>query len=146
MATVDDPGPERGPGQTGLARIFARQLQLQNESFGYDFTTMTVHDQVAYAHWNVTALVDELHEALHETSWKPWAKDEFIDVEPYSRELIDALHFLVNLFLVVGKTAEDVERMYFAKAEVNKARQDAGYHSRMGKCPTCGRAEDEPES
>ena len=42
-------------------------------------------------------------------------------------ELIDALHFFVNLLLAAGMSAEDVYKLYLMKNAENHRRQDAGY-------------------
>jgi dimeric dUTPase (all-alpha-NTP-PPase superfamily) len=91
----------------------------------------------------ILALEDELHEALNETGWKPWASDRFINVNPYLGELVDAFHFLMNLILVVDPTGEKFERMYLEKVEVNKQRQAAGYTHDYRK-DADGKALDEP--
>ena len=128
-----------------LEEIFERQLRLQRESFGVDPSSLADEDKIEYIRWNVLALEDELHEALAEVSWKPWASDTFISRDAYVKELVDALHFLTNLFLVVGADAGEVLRRYKAKAEVNAARQEAGYEHHTNKDPVTGRALDEPE-
>lgn len=99
---------------------------------------------IDFIHWNVTALVDELHELLGEIGWKPWAKSRHINLEAARGEAIDAMHFLANIFLVLGlDDAEEVLRRYHAKHKKNAARQEAGYDGVSTKCPGCGRALDD---
>ena len=49
------------------------------------------------------------------------------DVTHYVEELIDALHFFVELLILSGLKAEDAFRIYFKKSEVNKFRQRSKY-------------------
>jgi dimeric dUTPase (all-alpha-NTP-PPase superfamily) len=89
------------------------------------------------------ALTDELHEALNETGWKPWATSRHFNRAAFAGEMIDVLHFWVNLMLVAGVTEQDILDLYFAKADKNAKRQLAGYDGIDGKCKTCGRAFDD---
>lgn len=99
---------------------------------------------IDFLHWNVTALTDELHELLGEIGWKPWAKSRHINLEAARGEAIDAMHFLANIFLVLGlDDAEEVMRRYHAKHKKNAARQEAGYDGVSTKCPGCKRALDD---
>ena len=50
-----------------------------------------------------------------------------IDKDHFLEELSDALHFLVQLFIELGLTAEDVFSLYFKKSEVNKFRIRSNY-------------------
>lgn len=122
-----------------LATIFQRQLDLQRNSFGVNPAALNPEAKMEYIRSMTLALEDELHEALAETGWKPWAASNHLDSDAFGAELVDALHFLVNLFLAAGWTAGDVSSYYFKKAERNAARQAEGYNGIDGKCPGCKR-------
>lgn len=92
---------------------------------------------------NVLALEDELHELLGETSWKPWAKGDFINLTAARGEFIDAWHFMLNLGNLLGFDAHSLEAAYNRKLDKNFARQKAGYDGRSTKCPGCHRALDD---
>lgn len=99
---------------------------------------------IDFIHWNVTALTDELHELLGETGWKPWAKSRHINLEAARGEAIDAMHFLANIFLVLGlNDAQDIMRRYHAKHAKNAKRQADGYDGVTTKCKGCHRALDD---
>jgi dimeric dUTPase (all-alpha-NTP-PPase superfamily) len=121
-----------------LDEIFERQHTLQREKFK-DPQRMSRPEALEYIRWNVLALTDELHEALQEVGWKPWANSVHINRNEYVGELIDATHFLVNLFLVVGATPLEVYGAYLEKNERNHTRQDKGYDGVSEKCPHCKR-------
>lgn len=128
-----------------LVEIFFNQRQFQ-QRLGYNFDTMTEKQQIAYIKEMYIALVAELHEAIDETTWKSWAEDSpgINDHEAYGYELVDALHFLLNLFMVAGWGPEQIYDAYLAKMKVNNQRQDGGYRLSETKCSWCRRALDEP--
>lgn len=124
-----------------LDQMLGTQLSMQRTHFDNNPPQLEGKALIEFIKWNVLAIEDELHEALNEVSWKPWAKDEFIHVEAFLGELVDAWHFLMNLILTVA-TADEFAEAYFAKVKVNKRRQEAGY-TVEGK-GLHDRAEDEP--
>lgn len=119
------------------------QHQLQINSFGADPKTLDDESKLEWIRWNMLALMDELHEALAETGWKPWAKSKHVARDAYVSELVDAFHFLMNLMLVVDCDADEFLAKYFEKRGINEARQAAGYDGITGKCPDCKRALDD---
>jgi dimeric dUTPase (all-alpha-NTP-PPase superfamily) len=119
------------------------QYELQKQSFGNDPKALNDEEKLDWIRWNVLALNDELHEALAETGWKPWAKSKHINREAYVSELVDAFHFLMNLMIVVDCSAEEFLAVYFEKRGLNALRQANGYDGITGKCPDCKRALDD---
>ena len=118
--------------------------RLQIESFGVDPGMLEGEARADYVIWNVTALVDEVHEFLDEVAWKPWIKRELrgaiSDRIAAARELVDAQHFLGNLALTLGLTDSEWEQLYQEKQAINAKRQRDGYTG--AKC-TCGRSTDQ---
>jgi dimeric dUTPase (all-alpha-NTP-PPase superfamily) len=127
-----------------LQDIFTRQRELQIKSFGVDPGSMSDDTRARYIIDMNLALQDELHEALAEVGWKPWAKSRHFNRDAYVGELVDALHFLVNLFLVADCDATEVAAKYQEKADRNARRQAVGYDGVSDKCRSCGRALDDP--
>lgn len=119
------------------------QHELQVKSFGNDPKQLSDPEKLEWIRWNMLALMDELHEALAETGWKPWAKSKHVNRDAFVSELVDAFHFLMNLMLVVDCDADEFLAKYFEKRGINAARQAAGYDGVAGKCPECKRALDD---
>lgn len=119
------------------------QLDLQRNSFGADPKALDSEQTVEWIRWNVLALEDELHEALAEVGWKPWAKSKHVNRDAYVSELVDAFHFLMNLMIVVDCDASEFLAKYAEKRGLNAERQAAGYDGVSGKCPICKRALDD---
>lgn len=122
-----------------LDTMMEMQRALQSKINGYDIEDQSTELRIQNIALNVLALTDELHEALNETGWKPWATSRFINELELRMELIDAFHFLMNLFLHAGMSAADVWELYARKHGVNVDRQENGYDGVLGKCGRCRR-------
>lgn len=117
-----------------LETIMDKQASLQ-ERLGTDFSAMSYRDKAAFMKAHFVYLDQELQEALYEMpffkDWKDYSSMSDEDIEKawakVRMELIDALHFFVNLLLCSGMSANDVYNMYLAKNKENNRRQDAGY-------------------
>ena len=82
------------------------------------------------------ALMHEAVEIMDWTAWKWWSNrvGNKSGVEPGSLqqvdeirvEIVDALHFLVNLALLTGMSADDLYNAYLEKNKINHERADSG--------------------
>jgi len=131
-----------------LDEIFERQRQLQVKSMGIDPATIDGTSRYIYMLNNFEGIADELAEARAETNWKMWTSGVELgsihDRDAFVKELVDLMHFWVNLLLLAGASADEVYSRYMKKADVNSQRQLDGYDGRSTKDST-GRATDEPE-
>jgi len=71
----------------------------------------------------VIALADESFEMLHLLNWKPWKNEKELDIDAIKEEAIDALHFLLQIFILLGMDADEVLQCYKEKLEENYRRQ-----------------------
>lgn len=71
------------------------------------------------------AIVHECCELDNELNWKPWKNPRSLEENRTDRlmETADILHFLVQLALDQGFTAEELYRAYVTKNEENRERQ-----------------------
>lgn len=136
--------------QDGLKNLFELQRLIQEKVYKYDFKEMqkNMRSVEKFCTMNYHAVQDELREffaALGGVNsggnaiWKPWKKDfakyqnmplDMLSEEEINEikfELIDAQHFIFNLMLSVGMTAEELYNMYYAKNAENIKRQQDGY-------------------
>lgn len=106
-----------------MKKIFEHQKYLMEKVYklSHDPKAMVDHYRIASL-----ALVDEVMEALHHAPWKPWSKRATWEYSKLHSELVDVFTFFVELCQLAGLSAEELEKGYFRKAEVNKARQDSG--------------------
>lgn len=125
-----------------LTEMMTRQLKFQ-ESLGFKVEDMLEEEKVYYAKDQILACLDELHEALAEIGWKPWATSRHFNRDAFVGELIDAWHFLMNLFLVAEVKPHELFSLYVTKNDKNIARQEKGYDGVTDKCPNCKRAYDD---
>lgn len=117
-----------------LQTIMNKQNELQKR-LGTDFTQLNDEERAEFMRNHRGYLEDEIAEALYEMpfykKWKDYSGmtdiDRALAWDKVKLELVDALHFFVNLLLAAGFTAEEVLDMYLAKNSENHRRQDEGY-------------------
>lgn len=129
-----------------LDEMLQAQDAMQADTYGQGLRELLPDDvptAVSQATTNVLAALDELHELLAETSWKPWAKGDYLNLEAARGEWIDAWHFMMNLANLLGLDSASIKSRYFAKRAKNIRRQEEGYDGRSTKCPGCHRALDD---
>lgn len=119
-----------------------RELQLMYNG-GKAIEDFTDEERMQAIRDNVLACTDELHEALGESGWKPWASSNHLNREAFQAEMVDAWHFFMNLMLHSGMTATDLYDGYVKKNAKNLQRQADGYDGVTTKCPGCKRAYDD---
>lgn len=110
--------------------IFDKQLALQ-EKVGCKVLNIDMKERERLTKEFILAMHAELSELLEWTNWKMWKKTK-VDYTPERLseirfELIDILHFWVNLCLIWGIRPETVMNIYREKNTVNHKRQDEGY-------------------
>lgn len=107
-------------------------------------------ERVEYIRDNILACLDELHEALGEVGWKPWATSRHLNRDAFLHELVDAQLFLHNAMLAVlkegdsaSKLQDEVDSLVLARIHRAMERQQNGYDGVTGKCPHCHRSLDD---
>lgn len=126
-----------------LNKLMEAQSQLQESAYGRDIKSLEGEERTSFIKDMTLALSDELHEALAEVGWKPWATSRHVNEEAFKGELIDAFHFFMNLCLAAGMDAFELTEKYYLKNAKNLRRQQDGYDGVEGKCKDCGRALDD---
>jgi dimeric dUTPase (all-alpha-NTP-PPase superfamily) len=73
-------------------------------------------------------ITEELYEAGNCLRNKAWKTSQVpCDVDHFLEEMADSVHFVIQLYVELGLTAEDFADLYFRKAKVNKFRQKSNY-------------------
>ncbi len=132
-----------------LGDIMSVQKDTQMSVYGYDFSNMSLREIMFFWHANTHALIDEVHEATDALGgikdgggnaiWKYWKQDyskygvmKFSDLSENDQleckfEIIDILHFFLNMAISVGMTPQEMYNMYMSKNKENRDRQKRGY-------------------
>jgi dimeric dUTPase (all-alpha-NTP-PPase superfamily) len=99
---------------------------------GYDFNSMTPRERSAYLKEHGYFLMEEVMEMFREMpyhkSWKDYSgfsEEQFEEQEQLMREeAIDALHFMINIFLALDMNQAEIIGMYKEKNKLNYKRQE----------------------
>jgi len=128
--------------------MFISQRNLQ-DFMGFKIAQMSPEERIAYIRWNALAALAEIHEALDETSWKPWATDQFINTDLLINELRDAFQHMMNMIFAASphsnleQLALFFENSLYTKISKNMKRHESGYTVIGTKCPGCRRSYDD---
>lgn len=121
------------PDQLGFFRlIFLKQVEL-NKKIGHDLLTIRedIHQRERFTKEYVLAMHAELTEVLDWMNWKIWKKTRVEYDEQRLKELrielVDLMHFLINIMILWEMTPEMLEEIFLEKNKVNHERQDGGY-------------------
>lgn len=128
-----------------LQTMLELQLKLQCEHMKDGNPQHLTGDEMAdFMRWNAWAQADEIHEAMAEVGWKPWATHRGIAEIRFLEEMVDSFHFFMNMLLCALPDSPEViaEKFfgaYIAKNLKNAQRQIDGYDGFSSKCPVCHR-------
>lgn len=90
-----------------------------------DVDSRMVQMRLKYLAWCGT---EELSEAMHELKNRPWRQTETAtDRDAFMEELMDWMHFVLELLVVAGVTPEMLYHDYTSKYRKNVERQENGY-------------------
>lgn len=103
-----------------LNNMFEAQLNLQR-ALKNDLTTQE------YKTINILSAIDELTEVLRCTPWKPWKKNQSLNLENFKEEIIDLQHFVINLALSADMDAKEFHDLFMKKNFINQGRIKNGY-------------------
>ncbi len=73
------------------------------------------------------AVIHEAVELQRLTNWKWWKKNHEFDEKSAREELIDILHFVIQIALELNMDADDLIDEYKKKNDINKNRQKNNY-------------------
>ncbi len=124
-----------------LETIINEQKGFQENYFGIKFNTNDMRKRTDYIDGQIKNLVVELLELLDALPYKEWKdytkkdtrwvmfRDEYKAEEwlEIQYEWVDALHFLVNVGLMLEIDAEKAFGLYITKVQENKDRQKRRY-------------------
>ena len=115
-----------------LQEMFSKQKVLQIKLGMYPFENFKAKQE--FINLNTLAAIDELMEAIRETSWKNpayikggWKKTQSFNNEKFKEEIIDIWHFLINLTIAARMDEKELVKRFINKNLENSNRKDRGY-------------------
>jgi len=115
-----------------LGEIFTAQYKLQKRLAFNKIKNDS--DKQQYINQMLLALYEETTEIMRCSAYKNpefvkfgWKKNQKNDFIHMKEELTDAFHFIVNIALAIGMTAEEFFETYMQKNKENHNRQEQGY-------------------
>ena len=114
-----------------LKDLYERQIELQKKIGSRIDLPLTKEEREHWTKENVLAIHAELTELLDWTNWKSWKKTK-VEYTPtrileLQMEIIDILHFWLNLCIIWGMTPDVIMARYIEKNSINHKRQESGY-------------------
>ena len=111
-------------GMGNLHEMFDMQIKLQRRIYYGEPILPSM--QPGLLPMTITGIVEELGEILHaQSSWKNWRVSTPVDKVNLDEEVADLWHFVINLTMQLGYSAEETYRCFIAKNIINHERQDA---------------------
>ncbi len=109
--------------QDMLEKIFDEQKKLV-EYLGVERYPKKTEERVSAL---MTAIIHEAVELQDQTSWKWWKRPSGFQIEIAQTELIDILHFVIQVALELEMTPQKVLEVYMNKNYINRERKRSGY-------------------
>jgi dimeric dUTPase (all-alpha-NTP-PPase superfamily) len=101
-----------------------------------EYKNSNMHQKACEVIYNKHCLEDELSELLTRLPWKKWKKYSFEELKNWISdeqrtetlfELVDGLHFFLNIAIILGFSPEEIFQYYIEKNKENHNRQIRGY-------------------
>jgi len=117
-----------------LIEILNHQKDLQTSLGIYKKIGNCPKMKQQYINQMILALHEESTEIMRETAYKNpdfmpfgWKKNQEFNNEKFKEEIIDIIHFVMNLCIVSGMDANEIYNRYLGKNKENFKRQEDGY-------------------
>lgn len=117
-----------------LGEMFAHQYQLQERLDVYKRIAGNDSMKQKYINQMLLACHEEVTEIMRETAYKNpefvefgWKKGQQANNDNFKKEIIDLMHFVINLALVSGMDSTEFYERYLNKNKENFVRQDTNY-------------------
>lgn len=116
-----------------LQEMLDRQEVSQNER-GYIFSEMSVHERVDYvkkmALYMQTEMCEFLQELPYFKEWKVYQEATEVLTPEGREELMDVVHFILNILLACGMDSKGIYNGYLRKQQINQERLKDKEHYR----------------
>jgi len=115
---------EKATDNTILDRLHI-MLNYQKQIYAADnvLKTKTHNDR---AHWFCGGIIMEASEVMDKTKFRHWKDEEEAPIAEVKKEIIDLIHYVLDLCIEFDMTAEEIYEVYVAKAQKNLKRFEIG--------------------
>ena len=117
-----------------LNKIFEHQKELQTSLGIYKKIGSNPAMKQQYINQMILALHEEATEIMRETAYKNpefvpfgWKKGQVTNRDKFKEEIIDIVHFIINLAIISGMAADELFERYLGKNKENFKRQEDNY-------------------
>lgn len=111
-----------------------KQQQLQEKLGVIDKINKSTVMKQAYINQMILACYEEVTEIMRETCYKHpsytdfgWKKNQKFNFDYMKEEIVDLMHFVLNLALISGMDAEEFFNIYCRKNKINIRRNENDY-------------------
>ena len=111
-----------------LRLMFALQRDFQEKNKWIDFKNKSIRYKEERTQQMLFAIIEESIELKRELNLKEWKKKRHaVSPDQVKEELIDILHFVINIALIWKLEPEDLFSEFIDKQMTNRVRQEMGY-------------------
>ena len=109
------------------------RIEQYHKDLGYDRASFTKSERMEDFRNNALALMMEVSELVDSVPWKPWRdlKDQKLDKDNATREVVDILFFLVGLCETLQISSTELEDKFYRVLGNNQERLKNGYSKKM---------------
>jgi len=117
-----------------LEQIYHQQFELQASLGTLDKIEESPQMRQQFINQMILALHEEATEIMRETAYKNpdfvpfgWKKKQVENTDKFKEEIIDIIHFVMNLAIVSGMEPKEIFERYEGKNKENHERKENGY-------------------
>lgn len=117
-----------------LDDIFKNQYDLQKYLGTFEKFNSSEAMRQQYINQMILAIHEEAVEIMKESAYKNpdyvpfgWKKGQEFNKDKFKEEIVDIIHFIVNLCISVNMTSDELYNRYMKKNQENYKRKDKGY-------------------
>jgi len=117
-----------------LNEIYNHQFELQQKLGNVDKWNESPQMKQQFINQMILALHEEATEIMRETAYKNpefvpfgWKKGQLFNNKNFKKEIADIMHFVMNLVIISGMTAEEFYEQYMSKNKENVRRKENDY-------------------
>ena len=122
------------PEKDRLIEMFNIQFKAQDTRGTWVKIKESEANKQQFVNQMILAAIEECTEIMRESAYKNpeympfgWKEGQQWNTDSYKEEIVDLMHFVMNLFMSVGGTPEEFFELYKKKNSINLKRWANGY-------------------